>query len=296
MGSVMRVAFVVAVLGGGLSARSLLRPHDSAWLAGWWSWTRPTVVSLYFSDGRFLVPVSRRLPSSEKAPEAVLAALLEGPRRESGLESAIPRGVRVRSVSIDQGHADIELIASGESLDPAAATAIIDSITALPTVDAVTLRVDGRVVTSRAQRVPLLYYASAHGLAAVADPARTPRDAIAAYLKGPQDPGLTGFPPDVRLLTYRENEGRGLVSLEMTYTPSLRRLAIERPDTMRFLLLAVIATLTDFPGVRAVMLDFQGHTRLGLGQCSDLLGVPQARPQMLNDERLLVSTPGHPSR
>jgi hypothetical protein len=39
--------------------------------------------------------------------------------------------------------------------------------------------------------------------------------------------------------------------------------------------------------VRKVQIDFEGQTRLGLGQCSDLLRIPQPRPQLLNDERLL---------
>jgi hypothetical protein len=39
--------------------------------------------------------------------------------------------------------------------------------------------------------------------------------------------------------------------------------------------------------VQAVRIDFEGRTRLGLGQCSDLLRVPQPRPELLNDERLL---------
>jgi hypothetical protein len=68
----------------------------------------------------------------------------------------------------------------------------------------------------------------------------------------------------------------------------VRTLALEQPDRMRLSLLGLIATLTEFPSVRAVRLDFEGQTRLGLGQCSDLLGAPQPRPALLNDERLLA--------
>jgi len=56
---------------------------------------------------------------------------------------------------------------------------------------------------------------------------------------------------------------------------------------MRLLLLGLIASLTEFPSVGAVRLDFEGQSRLGLGQCSDLLRTPQKRPELLNDERLL---------
>ena len=66
-----------------------------------------------------------------------------------------------------------------------------------------------------------------------------------------------------------------------------RELALDNPARMRTVLLGLIASLTEFPEVRAVRLDFGGHTRLGLGECSDLLGTPQPRPELLNDERFL---------
>ncbi len=52
-------------------------------------------------------------------------------------------------------------------------------------------------------------------------------------------------------------------------------------------LLGLITSLTEFSPVRTVRLDFEGRTRLGLGQCGDLLRTPQPRPESLNDERLL---------
>jgi spore germination protein GerM len=288
----MRVVLIVTVLGGGLLARSLARTYDSPSLARLWSWTRPQVASLYFSNGRFLVPVSRRLPAGDDAPRASLAALLDGPSQQNGLRSPIPGGVRVRSLQVTDGHARIDLTSSGERLDETAVTAVVDTMTSLPVVDTVSLAENGRVVASRVKRVPLLYFSSAQGLVAVANPAGTPRDTITAYLAGPREPALHGLPPDVRLLTFRETGARGGVSLEFTYTNSLRTLAVERPDTMRQVLLGMIATLTDLPSIRTVTLDFEGHARLGLGQCSDLLGVPQPRPRMLNDERLLVAERG----
>jgi hypothetical protein len=107
------------------------------------------------------------------------------------------------------------------------------------------------------------------------------------YLEGAPEPELTGLPPDVQLLAYDYTQADGLLSLKLTYTASVREIALERPDRMRFLLLGLIASLTEFSEVRAVQLDFGGQTRLGLGECSDLLGTPQPRPTLLNDERLL---------
>ena len=138
-----------------------------------------------------------------------------------------------------------------------------------------------------ATRVPLLYYASATGLVAVPVSATTPRAAVATYLAGPTDRSLTGLPADVRLLNYAHDPADGSLSLNFSYTPSVRTLALEHPERMRLLLLGLIASLTEFPSVRTVRLDFEGQTRLGLGQCSDLLRTPQPRPELLNDERLL---------
>ena len=95
------------------------------------------------------------------------------------------------------------------------------------------------------------------------------------------------MPADVRLLNYDYHAASRELSLGFSYTPSVRVLALEKPATMRTLLLGLIATLTEFPDVRAVRLDFGGQSRLGLGECSDLLRSPQPRPALLNDERLL---------
>jgi spore germination protein GerM len=165
--------------------------------------------------------------------------------------------------------------------------AIVETMTALPGVTSVALSVEGKPVADSAKRVPLLYYASAKGLVAVPVSATHPRAALTTYLSGPPDAELTGLPSDVRLLAYEYDAAGGLLSLNFSYTPSVRTLALEKPELMPLALLGLIASLTEFPGVRAVRLDFQGQTRLGLGQCSDLLHTPQPRPELLNDERLL---------
>jgi hypothetical protein len=98
---------------------------------------------------------------------------------------------------------------------------------------------------------------------------------------------MTGVPADVRLLTYDYDTRDRLLSIGFTYTSAVRTLALEKPERTRMLLLGLIASLTEFPDVRAVRLDFGGQSRLGLGECSDLLRSPQPRPALLNDERLI---------
>ncbi len=246
-------------------------------------------MNLYFSQGRFLFPVSRRLPNKEGLPQAVLQALIAGPAPQSGLKNPIPPGVGVLSFSLREGVAHIDLSAVPEEAGTAhvAETAIIETLTALPEVNSVEITVKGKPFGTRVKRRPLLYFASPNGLVAMPVTAMNARDALDVYLSGPPDPALTGLPSDVRLLDSTYSSSDRLLSLKFSYTSSLRALAVDRPDRMRTVLLGLIASLTEFDEVRAIQLDFGGQTRLGLGQCSDLLRSPQPRPALLNDERLL---------
>lgn len=285
-----RWVFVPAALVVGLWVRSLPPMRGVPGLPGWRLWTAPPTVTLYFVDGQFFFPVSRHIPANNDVPRAVLQALLNGPNAASGLTSPLPRGVEIRSFRLSDGVAWIDLSAAvpGEpSLTEEAETAIVETMTALPGVDSVALRVEGEPVIGPTRRPTLLYYASANGLVAVPVADTSPRAAIHTYLAGPPDPRLSGLPSDVRLLNYAYRADTGLVSLNFSYTSSVRALALDQPERVRSVHLGLIASLTEFAGVRAVQLAFEGHTRLGLGQCSDLLGAPQPRPELLNDERLL---------
>lgn len=286
----LHILGLAAFLGGGFWARSLPPTKVAAGQGGAWPWTKTSMVTLYFADGRFLFPVSRPMPTTDDLPRAAMQALLAGPVGGSGLTSLIPPGVEIRSFKLAGGVAHVDLSAAmlGESDDPhAAQTAITETMTALPGVTSVALSVEGKSLPGPAERVPLLYYASPNGLVAVPVSATNPREALMTFLSGPPHPELTGFPPDVRLLSDEYDRAGGVLSLNFSYTPSVRELALDRPDRLRLVLLGLIAALTEFPQVRAVRLDFEGRTRLGLGQCSDLLRTPQPRPALLNDERLL---------
>jgi spore germination protein GerM len=268
---------VLALFGAGLWMRSL-GPFPALW-------TKTTTVTLYFVDGPFLFPVSRRMPANDDLPRAVLQALLDGPRSETGLTNPIPHETQIRSFQVSGGVARIDL--SKATVDEVASTAIIETMTKLPGVTSVALSAEGKPLSELATRVPLLYYASSNGLVGVPVNVTSARAALDAYLSGPSASELTGLPSDARLLGYDYTQAEGLLSLKFAYTSSVRTLALDKPDRMRLVLLGLIASLTEFPGVRAVQLDFGGQTRLGLGQCSDLLGAPQPRPELLNDERLL---------
>lgn len=276
---------VAILLGAGLWMRTLEPMQLTTGLSGWRPWAATTMVTLYFADGQFFFPVSRRMPANNDLPRAALQALLAGPGTNGGLRNLVPRGVVIRSLKLADGVAHIDL--SNAILDEQAKTAIIETMTKLPGVTSVALSVDGKPLAEPAGRVPLLYYASEKGLVGVPVPVTSPRAALDAYLSSPSAPELTGLPSDARLLAYDYDEGGGVLSLKFAYTSSVRALALDHPQRMRLLLLGMIASLTEFPEVRAVKLDFGGQSRLGLGQCSDLLGAPQRRPELLNDERFL---------
>jgi spore germination protein GerM len=279
----VRTLLLVSLIGVGLWLRSLQSAKMTDGEQTWLPWSRTTMVTLYFNDGRFLFPVSRRMPTNSELPHAALQALLNGPSA-GDLKNPIPHDVQLRSFFIEDGLAHVNLsVAPGDT----AATAIIETLTALRGITSVELSVGDQRLDTPAKRTPLVYFASPKGLVAIPVKAVKPRDALEMYLSGPPSPELTGLPPDVRLLAYDYNSADRLLSLKFSYTSSVRALAIDRPDRMRTVLLGLVASLTEFPEVRAVKLDFGGQTRLGLGQCSDLLRTPQPRPALLNDERLL---------
>ena len=283
-GLLVRILLFISLIGVGLWLRSLQSATGITGEQTWRPWSKTTMVTLYFSDGRFLFPVSRRMRTDSDLPHAVLQALLEGPSARD-LENSIPHEVQLRSFLLEGGLAHVNLSAPPGDR---AATAIIETLTALRGVTSVELSVgDQRGIDAPAKRMPLLYFASAKGLIAIPVKAVKPRDALDMYLSGPSSPDITELPPDVRLLAYDYDSADRVLSLKFSYTSSVRALAMDRPDRMRTVLLGLIASLTEFSEVRAVRLDFSGQTRLGLGQCSDLLRTPQTRPVLLNDERLL---------
>jgi spore germination protein GerM len=62
-----------------------------------------------------LSPVPRELPPAVSLQEALVVALLEGPVRESPLDTSIPLNSRLISVQVDQGIATVNLSSEFES-------------------------------------------------------------------------------------------------------------------------------------------------------------------------------------
>ena len=281
------LAGAAVVIAAGIWVRAL--PAGSLRPAAAFGWTSATTVNLYFVDGPFLFPASRRFQTNDRLPRAVLDALLAGPIHSGRLSSAVPRDVKVRGFSFADGLARIDLSRELGDADDGrrALAAISETMIRVPGISSVAVSVHGEPLAASARRTPLLYFPSADGLIAVPSTATDARQALDAYLSGPPAPEMTGVPADVRLLTYDHDAADRLLSIGFTYTPALRTLALEKPDRTRMLLLGLIASLTEFSDVQTVRLDFGGQSRLGLGECSDLLRSPQGRPALLNDERLI---------
>ncbi len=281
---------VVSVLVTGLVARVLFMDSSglTSTLSEWLPWLRGMPVTLYFGDGRFMVPVSRNLSGDADSPQTLVEAMLAGPDKRSGLVSLIPDGTTIRDLSVEAGLATLDLsseLLQGD-LQPAA-LALTWSLLSWPGIQRVQILAEGAPLTLSSQSATPLFFVHNHRLVAVPTTASTPRAALDAYLDDPPAPDLVGLPSDVGLVSYGFNEANGLLALNFTYTQSLREYAVANPDSMRRVLIGLIAMLTAFPEVKAVTLDFEGHSQLGLGQCANLLRAPQTRPEVLNDARLL---------
>ncbi len=277
---------VVAAVAAGLLARTGAGQQALAALAPRLPWAARPAATLYYPDaaGRFLVPISVALAGDPADPGALVAALAAAPPAGLGLRPLIGDGGAAREVTLEGGAARLDVTAGGVGDAPLARLALAQTLAAWPGGAAAELMLEG----APAEAGRLLHYVAGELIVAVPTDAAGPRAALEAYLAGPADAGLTGLPAEVRLLGYALDGRNGLLRVELSYGPAVQALATERPETMRRALLGLIATLTAFPEVQAVMLDFEGHARLGVGQCADLLRTPQTRPEALNDARLLA--------
>lgn len=285
---------MIVTLAAGTVGRNLAREDSSVgFLADLLPWLNGTSVTLYFGDATddHLVPVSRSLTGDKESLEGLATALFDGPETSSGLVSLIPTGTIARSVSFEAGVLTVDL--SGEYSQrtaPLADEALIQSLASWPEVEEVRVTVEGTPLDTRPSSGHLLFFYDESRDMLVAEPSHAEdlRGVLAAYLAGSPDHRLTGLPADVEVLRFRSAVGSGLLELNMSYSPSVERFALEDGDAMRRVLEGLIATLTTgFPSIQYVYLDFEGRATLGLGQCANLLRRVQPPPAILNDERLL---------
>jgi hypothetical protein len=246
-------------------------------------------VTLFYGDGEYLVPVSRKVPRDETTPQALVDALLAGPANGTGLINLVPEGTVVRSVSIDGSYLSVDLSGTyANEASPLSHEALYQSMRSWPGVDQVGVTIDGVPLETNTSGHLLYFYDETLDML-VAQTTNRARvgDLLAVYLEGPDDPRLTGLPADIESLSI-DLASNDLLTLGFTFRESLREFAVDHPESVRRVLEGLIATFsTGFPEVGGVLLDFEGHNTLGLGQCANLLNTAQLMPEILNDERLL---------
>jgi len=289
VGRTWSMILVVAALLAGLLGRSLITEGSDSSLVSWLPWMGRTSVTLFFSDGEYLVPVSRTVPRDEATPQALVDALLAGPADGTGLISLVPEGTVARSVSTDGSSLLVDLSGTyATDASPLSHEAVYQSMRSWPGIDEVSVTIDGVPLETNTSGHLLYFYDETHDML-VAQTTNRVRigDLVSAYLEGPHDPRLTGLPADIEALNV-DLASNDLLTLGFTFRQSLRSFAVDHPESVRRVLEGLIATFsTGFPDVGGVLLDFEGHNTLGLGQCANLLNTAQLMPEVLNDERLL---------
>jgi spore germination protein GerM len=236
--------------------------------------------------------VSRSLAGNADAPRALFESFAEGPKDGGGLLKLVPNGTEIRSLSMDGGQLQLELSEHFLQANlPLVVPALWHTMRSLPDVQKMLITVAGKdLALPPADRRMLFFYSlSQSRLVSVPVNARSHMEALKLYLQGTGDASLIGLPADVQMLGYEIDPIRSSLALNFSFTPSLRQLGTEQPESTRSLLLGLIATLTQFPEIETVTLEFDGHSRLGLGECASLIGTPQTQPTVLNDERLFRS-------
>jgi hypothetical protein len=284
-------ALVVVLLVGGYVARSVVADGSDSPLLSWLPWNRSESVTFFFGDAGAdrLVPVSRDVGRSDSDPESLVALYLAGPAADSGLIGLIEADAPAR-VGFTDGALTVDLPAGAiEPTDLIASEAVYQTMRSWPEVTEVTISVGGVLLETNTTGHLLYFYDEDRDML-VAEVTNRVRagDVLEAYLEGPSADGLIGLPAAVRS-TSVELGSNELLTLRFTFPDELRTFALDHPDGVRRVLEGLIATFnTGFPDVGGVLLDFEGHNALGLGQCANLLNTVQQMPEVLNDERLLA--------
>jgi hypothetical protein len=281
---------IVGALLIGLVARSVVADGSDSPLLSWLPWNRDTSVTFFYGDAelQYLVPVTRSVDRNT-GPAELVDLLLAGPASGSGLVPLIPVGTEA---AVDFADGDVTVDLSGAywgASSPLAAESLYQSIRSWPDVSDVLITVEESPLETNTSGHLLYWYDEGRDrlVAQVTNQIR-PDDVLEAYLAGPPDPDLIGLPAEVDVVGV-ELGANELLTLRFTFPDALRSFAVDHPDSVRRVLEGLIATFnTGFPGVGGVLLDFEGHNALGLGQCANLLNTVQQMPDVLNDERLLT--------
>jgi spore germination protein GerM len=279
-----------------------------------------SAVTLYFAtdDGRYLVPVARRISEAELSPARAVDELLAGPRAGPELRTTFAAGPLSAAFTVTGERARVELPTGALSgVDPARAiAALVLTLTDFRAIESVEVWVGGQPVGADGAvvREPValgrpavnpespeasaggveLYFA--HGtvdrylvpVTRALPPDRLgPEAALAELLAGPRaESGLERpVPPDVRLLGARMEGGLAIGDFDDRLSDAF----VLAGDDGEFIRTAIIATLTALPGVEGGAIEINGlrkHLYAGRAVAPE---TPQARSWVVNDEQYLTA-------
>jgi hypothetical protein len=130
-----------------------------------------SAVRVYFTSGEQIIPVVRAVRSSGETVAAAIRSLLAGPtagERRNALDTAVPAGTRLRSVTVDDGTAKIVLNAgfatgahnatttndAADSADSAGLAQLTFTATAIPGIRKVQVSAPGMKTQLLTRRLP----------------------------------------------------------------------------------------------------------------------------------------------
>ena len=275
-----------AVLVGGALLRGWLVPASRSDLApeayGWrlrWPWAPGAAVTVYFPTPEgALVAVRRTVP--EATPLAALQELAAGPAPGSGLLAALPDGLVVEDVAVDNGVATVKVsgLEPGREAVALMARALTGQATTVRLVEA---GGGGRVLgqaevpATGGGQVTYLWRGQPVPVPAP-EVAGDPAAAVRRLLAGPPPPGVDALPEGIRLLGVSVEGDLARVSLGLAPAVT-EELTAGRwqfaPQAM-----ALVYTLTDQPTIRRVQFDFPELPAAARRNCRTPLGVPLVRP------------------
>lgn len=123
---------------------------------------RPVVLYFARPDGTALAGEVRYTLPGRDGPMQRLRMLAEGPRPESGLAPVLPPGTRPLGVQVDEGVATVDFSREiierhwgGSTAELLTVYGIVNTLTAVPGIERVQIRVEGRPVETLAGHVDL---------------------------------------------------------------------------------------------------------------------------------------------
>jgi len=247
--------------------------------------TKPAIIYLATADGRYLVPVTVKVPETNAEREAVLR-VLSWPSG-GAVRSPFDAGIRLTRFAVRDETAEVNLSGWASSLPTLsvdmASAALVYTLTEFPTIRRVSVRVDGsggRLMSrpplinhdgsppgDHTMKVTLWFgYAGQYLVPVTRFVPRNvnpPVAAVEALIQGPLDRGQLSatLPQGTRLLGLRVSDALCTVDLS---SEMMRRLP-EGTAAIRMAVDSVVRTLTEFPDIRRVEILVEGKRGSRIG-------------------------------